>query len=126
MGPLSDILKTGEAGDRSWDHTTITSATNIPYFFVIRHSFFSFKNNPKNLHLSYKMYLDFWDCLGRVKLVLQCIAKFQRTDLIICSHSREGKPPSYSQINRVDYHPTAPKVFQNFYNKIFPDAFVQN
>ena len=30
--------------------------------------FFSFQNNPKNLDPSYKMDLDFWDCLGRVKL----------------------------------------------------------
>ena len=36
---------------------------------VIRWSFF-FQNNPKNLDLSYKMDLDLWDCLGRVKLVL--------------------------------------------------------
>ena len=30
---------------------------------------FSFRNNTKNLDPSYKMDLDFWDCLGRVKLV---------------------------------------------------------
>ena len=30
------------------------------------------------------------------------IAKFHRTDLVICSHSREGKTPSYSQMNTVD------------------------
>ena len=29
------------------------------------------------------------------------IAKFHRTDLVICSHSRGTKPPSYSQINMV-------------------------
>ena len=29
------------------------------------------------------------------------ISKFYRTDLVICSHSREGKTPSYSQINMV-------------------------
>ena len=29
------------------------------------------------------------------------IAKFHRTDLVICSHSREGRTPSYSQINMV-------------------------
>ena len=28
-------------------------------------------------------------------------AKLHRTDLIICTHSREGKTPSYSQINMV-------------------------
>ena len=31
---------------------------------------FSFQYNPKNLDPSYKMDLDLWDCLGRVKLVL--------------------------------------------------------
>ena len=30
----------------------------------------SFHNNPKNLDPSYKMDLDLWDCLARVKLVL--------------------------------------------------------
>ena len=29
------------------------------------------------------------------------IAKFLRTDLFICSHSREGETPSYSRINMV-------------------------
>ena len=38
---------------------------------LIRKSFFSFQNNPKNLDLSYKMDLDLWDCVGRVNLVLQ-------------------------------------------------------
>ena len=37
---------------------------------VIRQSLFLL-NNPKNLDLSYKMDLALWDCLGRVKLVLQ-------------------------------------------------------
>ena len=38
---------------------------------VIRQSFFfSFQNSPINLDPSYKMDLDLWDCLGRVKLVL--------------------------------------------------------
>ena len=37
---------------------------------VIRRSFFSFQNNPKDLDPSCKMDLDLWDCLGRVKLVL--------------------------------------------------------
>ena len=29
------------------------------------------------------------------------IAKFHRIDLVVCSHFREGKTPSYSQINTV-------------------------
>ena len=43
--------------------------------------------------------LNLWDCLGRVKFVY--IAKFHSNDLVISSHSREGKTPSYSQINTV-------------------------
>ena len=37
---------------------------------VIRQSFFSFQNNPKDLDPSCKTDLDLLDCLGRVKLVL--------------------------------------------------------
>ena len=37
---------------------------------VTRWRFFHFQNNRKDLDLSCKMDLDFWDCLGRVKLVL--------------------------------------------------------
>ena len=38
---------------------------------AVRQSFFSFQNNPKNPDPSYKMDLELWDCLGRVKLSLQ-------------------------------------------------------
>ena len=31
---------------------------------------FPFKNNPKNLDLSFKTDLDFWDCFGKEKPVL--------------------------------------------------------
>ena len=37
---------------------------------VIRQSFFSFQNSPKDLDPSWKTDLDLWNCLGRVKLVL--------------------------------------------------------
>ena len=37
---------------------------------VIRQSFFSFQNNPKDLDPSYKTDLDLLDCLGRVELEL--------------------------------------------------------
>ena len=37
---------------------------------VLRQSFFSFQNNPKDLDPSCKTDLNLWDCLGRVKLVL--------------------------------------------------------
>ena len=40
------------------------------YFFGYKTEFFvSFQNNPKDLDPSYKMDLDLWDCLGKVKLV---------------------------------------------------------
>ena len=42
----------------------------VPYFFSYKTEFFSFQNNPKNLDPSYKMDLDVWDCLGRVKPLL--------------------------------------------------------
>ena len=32
------------------------------------------------------------------------IAKFLWTDLVICSHSREGETPSYSQTNMVYFY----------------------
>ena len=66
---------------------------------VIRQTFFSFQNNPKDLDPSCKTDLDLWDCLGRVKLGI--IEKFHRTNLVIWSHSRGTKPPSYSRINTV-------------------------
>ena len=69
---------------------------------------FSFQNNHKNLDPSYKRDLDLWDCLERVKLVLQ--QKLHRTDLIICTHSREGKTPSYSRTNMVT---SFKELFQN-------------
>ena len=43
----------------------------VPYIFAYKTGFFSFQNNPKNLDPSYKMDLDLWDSLGKVKLVLQ-------------------------------------------------------
>ena len=42
----------------------------ILYFFSYKTEFFSFQNNPKDLDRSYKMDLELWNCLGRVKLVL--------------------------------------------------------
>ena len=36
---------------------------------VIRH-FFPSQNNSKNLDPSFKMDLDLWDCLGRIKIIL--------------------------------------------------------
>ena len=48
-----------------------SSACYIPYYFAYKTEFFPFQNDPKNLDPSYKMDLDFWHCLARVKLVLQ-------------------------------------------------------
>ena len=48
-----------------------SNGKQLPYFFSYKMLFFSFQNNPKNLDPSYKMDLDLWDCLGRVKHVLQ-------------------------------------------------------
>ena len=43
----------------------------MPYFYGYRYKteFFHLQNKPENLDLSYKMDLDFWDCLGRAELV---------------------------------------------------------
>ena len=38
--------------------------------FIYKTAFFHSINNPNNLDPSYKMDLDLWDCLGRVKLIL--------------------------------------------------------
>ena len=42
----------------------------ITVFLRLQDGVFSFQNNPKDLDPSYKMDLDLWDHLGRVKLVL--------------------------------------------------------
>ena len=43
----------------------------VPYFFGYKAKFFFLPKQSKNLDPSYKTDLDFWDCFGRVKLVLQ-------------------------------------------------------
>ena len=57
----------------------------VPYFFAYKTEFFPFQNNPKNLDPSYKMDLDHWHGLGRVKLVLQqnCIGLIRLFVLIL-------------------------------------------
>ena len=79
-----------------WQVTGEAKLGKITYLIslVIRQSLISFQNNSKNLELSYKTDLGLWDCLC-------IISKFHRTDLDICSHSKEQKTPSYSQINMV-------------------------
>ena len=69
------------------------TSPNILYFFVYKTEFFPSQNYPNNLDPSYRS-------LGLFrKGKTQFIAKFHRTDLVICSHSREGKTLSHSQIN---------------------------
>ena len=47
------------------------SVENYHISSLIRRCFFSFQNNPKNLDPSYQTDLNLWDCLMRVKPVLQ-------------------------------------------------------
>ena len=69
-----------------------------PISLAIRPFFFPSKTIKKNLGPSYKKDLDLWDSLGRGECVY---SEIHRTDLVICSHSREGKTLSYSPRNRV-------------------------
>ena len=43
---------------------------DIPYFFTYKKELFFLPKQSQNLDSSYKMDLDLWDCLGRVKLIL--------------------------------------------------------
>ena len=75
----------------------------------VRRSLFPSKTIPKDPDPSYKIDLDLWDCLDGSRslgIVLEglkthIIAKFQRMDLVICSHSREGKTPILQQYKTV-------------------------
>ena len=82
-----------------------TDVSVLEFSSFIRWSFF--QNNSKNLDPSYKMDLDFLDCLGRVELVLDILGR--------------GKPHfslSYSQINMVTEctHVRFSTVFTPFLN----------
>ena len=44
---------------------------HITIFFGCKTEFYSFKDNPKNLDPSYKIDLDLWDCVRRVKLAIK-------------------------------------------------------
>ena len=57
---------------------------------------------PKQSQKSRSIIKDGSRSLGLFRKGKTCIiAKFHSADLIICNHSREGKTPSYSQINAV-------------------------
>ena len=86
----------------------------VPYFFDYKTGVFSFQNNSKDLDPSCKMDLDLWDCLGMGKIGI--IARFHRTDLVICSHSRGTKPLSYSRINTVHISPSKWNISGATYN----------
>ena len=60
----------------------------IPYFFVYKIEFIPFQNNSINLDLSYRTLFR----KGKTSI----IAKFHRTDLVICSHSRGENPVLWS------------------------------
>ena len=49
---------------------SVVNSLDIMDFFGYKMELFSFQNNPNNLDPSYKMDLDLWDCLGRVKYIL--------------------------------------------------------
>ena len=71
----------------------------LPYFFGYNAKMFSFQNSPKNLDPSYKTDLDLLGLFRKGKTLI--IAIFRRTDLVIRSHSKERKSPSYSRIDTV-------------------------
>ena len=66
---------------------------------IIRQKFFLPKQSQKSRSILY----DGSRSLGLFrKGKTHIIAKFHRTDLVICSHSREEKTLSYSKINMAD------------------------
>ena len=73
IGPLKSLLTSLDKPHNSDLRCVGTPPTFfshvLPYFFAYKTVFFPFQNNPKNLDPSYKMDLDLWDCLGRVKPV---------------------------------------------------------
>ena len=72
---------------------------DLPYFFCYKMESFSFQNNPKNLDPSYKIDLDVLGLFRKGNTHI--IAKFRSTHLVICSHLRGRKIPSYNQIHTV-------------------------
>ena len=88
----------------------VLSRSSPPYFFGYKtECFFLFQNNPKNLDPSYKDGSRSLGLFRKGKTLI--ISKFHRTDLYICSHSREGKTLSYSRINMVLF-----PLGKDFYN----------
>ena len=59
----------------------------------------SLPKESKKLDPSYKMDLEFWDCIGREKSNL--IAEFHNTDFDFGGHSRVGKTLFCKRVNTV-------------------------
>ena len=75
------------------------NSINLLYFFGYKTVFFPL---PKQSQISRSVLEDGSRYLGLFrKGENHIIAKFYRNNLVICSHSREGKTLSYSQINTV-------------------------
>ena len=71
--------------------------SELPYL-VIKQSFLSFFFTPKHSPKSTAILLDRSRSVGLFrKAKTHVIAKFHRTDIVICSHSRERKTLSYSR-----------------------------
>ena len=93
VGPCPSIQIVGRPGTGSLP-STITPPDH-PYFCGYKTKVFSFQNYPKNLDPFHKTYLVLWDYfrLGKTR-ESHVIVKIHRTDLVTCSHSREGQIPS--------------------------------
>ena len=74
-----------------YDVTLTILLYKVPYFFSYKTEFFPFQNNPKSQDQDGSRSLRLFR-KGKTGIK----AKFHRTDLVICSHSRERKMPSYS------------------------------
>ena len=59
---ITQLKKKNKQKKKKWEYTITV------FFSVIRQFFFPLKKNSKILDPSYKMKLDLWDCLERVKL----------------------------------------------------------
>ena len=71
----------------------------VPYFYGYNMQFFPFKQSQKSRSLL-KDGSRFFGLYRKGKTLI--IAKFHRTDLVVCSHFERGKTMSYSQRNRVN------------------------
>ena len=71
----------------------------LPYFFSYKTRNFPLQNNPKNLDLSYKTDLDFWDCFWKGNTHL--LAAFHEAGLDIWGHLSEMETQFLNQRNTV-------------------------